>query len=250
VTNHQHTLKGLVRLVLDGTSGLIHDIDTDTLRPDVTGLLGQAGTGWAQGPILSHTYGGRILARNPNFWSPYEIDYWTNSAGKNLELVDEEEVRFSNETLRDARNATTALRAGVNVSCGATDEDSWEGFRFHTYIWAAVAGGMTPAEALRCVSLNSAHELGMDADLGSIENGKIADLVVLNSNPLVEIRSTTDIKYVIKDGIVRDAQTLDEVWPGKKIFPRFPWQAAPSEASTATPVTSEVASSATARSVQ
>ena len=70
---------------------------------------------------------------------------------------------------------------------------------------------MSPAEALRTATLNSALLLGLDQDLGSLEAGKIADLVILNSNPLDDIHYTTDIAFVMKDGVLRNAQNLDTV---------------------------------------
>jgi Imidazolonepropionase and related amidohydrolases len=67
--------------------------------------------------------------------------------------------------------------------------------------------------ALEVASLHGARFLGVDKDLGSIEVGKLADLMVLNSNPLENIKSTLDMKYVMKGGKLYDAMSLDEVWP-------------------------------------
>ena len=67
-----------------------------------------------------------------------------------------------------------------------------------------------PMAALEVASLHGAVFLGADQDIGSIEAGKLADLLVLNSNPLDNIRNTTDIMYVVQGGIVRDGLSLDE----------------------------------------
>ena len=64
----------------------------------------------------------------------------------------------------------------------------------------------------------------MSTDLGSIENGKMADIVVLNSNPLDNIRNSEDIQYVMKNGLMYEGDTLDMVWPHKKKFPKPYWQ--------------------------
>ena len=82
---------------------------------------------------------------------------------------------------------------------------------------------LTPMEALEAASLDGAHFLGLDQELGSITVGKLADLVVLDSNPLEDIRKTIDIRYVMKSGRLRDARTLDEVWPTTRPYGKHPW---------------------------
>ena len=62
-------------------------------------------------------------------------------------------------------------------------------------------------------SLHGARFIGMERDLGSLEVGKLADLMVLNANPLTNIRNTMDMLYVMKGGVLYDDETLDEVWP-------------------------------------
>jgi len=60
--------------------------------------------------------------------------------------------------------------------------------------------------------------------VGSLEEGKLADLLVLNSNPLEDIQKSRDLLYVIKNGVVYSADTLDEVWPTHATFPAFFWR--------------------------
>jgi len=60
-------------------------------------------------------------------------------------------------------------------------------------------------------------------DLGTLESGKLADLLVLNSNPLDDIRNTADIQYVMQGGILYEADTLDEVWPEQRAYGSYPW---------------------------
>ena len=72
-------------------------------------------------------------------------------------------------------------------------------------------GGMTPLEALRAATLHGAEYVGLDAEIGSIEQGKLADLVVLESNPLEDIRNTDTVRYTIINGRVYDARTMNEL---------------------------------------
>ena len=82
-----------------------------------------------------------------------------------------------------------------------------------------------PHAVLRAATLNGAHATGIDADTGSIEVGKIADLVILDRNPLEDIRHTLSVERVMKDGVLRDAYTLDETWPTKTPLPAWNVQA-------------------------
>jgi imidazolonepropionase-like amidohydrolase len=86
------------------------------------------------------------------------------------------------------------------------------GLGSHWEIWAAAAG-MENMDALAVATIHGARFLGLERELGSLAPGKLGDLVVLNSNPLDDIRNTADIEYVVKGGTVWEADTLDQVWP-------------------------------------
>ncbi|MCA1586765.1 MAG: amidohydrolase family protein [Acidobacteria bacterium] len=72
-------------------------------------------------------------------------------------------------------------------------------------------------------TLHGARFLGLERELGSLTSGKLADLIVLNSNPLENIRNTADIKFVVKGGTIWDAATLDQVWPRQVPFGDYYW---------------------------
>jgi cytosine/adenosine deaminase-related metal-dependent hydrolase len=82
---------------------------------------------------------------------------------------------------------------------------------------------MSPYQALWVASMGGAEFMGMTQVIGSIEAGKLADLIILNSNPLTDIRSTTDMQFVMKGGVLYEPDSLDEVWPRQKPFGAYPW---------------------------
>jgi imidazolonepropionase-like amidohydrolase len=91
------------------------------------------------------------------------------------------------------------------------------------------SGGISNHDMLKVATLLGAKALGLSKDLGSIAKGKIADLVVLEKNPLKNIRHTNTVTHVVKNGFVYDAETLDKVHPTNE-KQDYPWkQAAPSE---------------------
>lgn len=99
-----------------------------------------------------------------------------------------------------------------------------QGLGFHWELWAVASGGMSNHDALRVATIKGCEALGLDTDLGSLEIGKIADILIMNANPLDNLRHTNTLTHVIKNGVVYDADTLDEVAPVEKKAETFHWQ--------------------------
>jgi hypothetical protein len=119
-----------------------------------------------------------------------------------------------------AEGAAAVQRAGGLLGVGAHGEVPGPGT--HWEIQAYTAGGMTPHEALHAATIGSAETIGRQDEIGSLEPGKYADLVILDRNPLDDIRNTLAIAQVMKNGRLYDAATLDEVWPDqKKLAPQW-----------------------------
>ena len=121
-----------------------------------------------------------------------------------------------------ARGAKQLLDAGVLVQLGAHGQ--LQGLGAHWELWMLAQGGMTPMQALRCATLNGARYLGLDKDLGSLEAGKLADLVVLDRNPLDNIRNSDSVRYVMLNGRLFDAATMNEVGNHPRTRPAFAWK--------------------------
>lgn len=87
------------------------------------------------------------------------------------------------------------------------------------------SGGLSEHDALRAATILGAGAIGLDGDLGTIEAGKLADVVVLEDNPLDDIRNTNTVRYVMKNGRLYDGETLDELWPRERPLGDLTWQA-------------------------
>jgi imidazolonepropionase-like amidohydrolase len=118
-------------------------------------------------------------------------------------------------------SAAKIQRAGGLIGDGGHGQLQGVGYRGE--MWPLPMGGMTPREVLRAATIDGARIIGFDQDLGSLEAGKLADLIVLDANPLVDIHNTNTLRWVMKNVELYDAGTLNQVWPVEKAFPKFWW---------------------------
>ncbi len=103
-----------------------------------------------------------------------------------------------------------------------------QGIGCHWELWALQSGGMTPMEALRCATIFGAEAIGLNQDVGSLEIGKLADLVVLDQNPLTDIRNSNTIRFVMKNGELYEGDTMDQLWPvQRKLEKQYWWDREP-----------------------
>jgi imidazolonepropionase-like amidohydrolase len=106
-------------------------------------------------------------------------------------------------------------RAGVPALAGT--DTAWyqpytyAGFSLHDELALLVQAGLTPMESLQTATINPARFLGLEKDLGSVEEGKIANLVLLDADPLADIHNTTKISEVFLAGKEFDRAVLDQM---------------------------------------
>jgi imidazolonepropionase-like amidohydrolase/Tol biopolymer transport system component len=209
-------------MVVDGHTGVEHAIPVENAYDDVKQLWGATQVGYT--PTYNVAYGG--LDGEHYFYAT--TDVWKHPILKNFvprSVLEERAVRREiapeedYNVVRVAKTATELLHAGVRENLGAHGQR--EGLGAHWDMWMQVKGGMTPLEAIRNATLNGAHYLGMDRDIGSVEVGKLADLVVIDGDPTVDIRQSDHVVDVMLNGRLYSLPHMDEIAPRAK--PRAPF---------------------------
>ncbi|WP_136163214.1 amidohydrolase family protein [Sphingomonas flavalba] len=229
--------------IVDGNTKLEHNFPQSVLYDDVVSLFAQSKVAYS--PTLIVTFGGP--AGDP-YWRAH-TDVWTHPLLTRHEppsILNPTNVRrviAPEEDYADRINAREAHKLalkGVAVSIGAHGQEA--GIGSHWELWSFVRGGMTPIEALRAGTIESARSLGYQKDIGSLEPGKLADLVVLDADPTADIRNSDKISRVMLGGRLYDSATMNEVGTGS--FRRLPywWEtgAAGGAAAVARPVARDV----------
>jgi hypothetical protein len=123
-----------------------------------------------------------------------------------------------------AEGVADIVRAGGYAAIGEHGEQM--GYGSHWELWA-YATGLTPLEALKIATYDGAYFIGAHRELGSLKAGKLADLVILNADPMADIHNSADVAMVMKAGRLYQAGTLDEVWPTPTPYGRIPWPTSP-----------------------
>ena len=205
-------------MVADGHTGIEHALPVASAYADVMQYWGATKVGYT--PTLGVAYGGLGAE---NYWYAH-TQVWEDSRLRRFVPANAFEPRARRRTLaadndwnhvRVASLAKQLLDAGVKVQLGAHGQR--EGLAAHWELWSLAQGGMTPLEVLRAGTLAGAQYLGLDRDLGSLEPGKLADLLILDRDPRVDIRATRQVAMVMVGGQLFDAGTMAEIGGERRV---------------------------------
>jgi hypothetical protein len=228
-------------MMMDGYAGQEHALPIIPLYKDIVRLAVDSGIIYT--PTLIVAYGGPF---GENYWftreNPHDnkklarftphavLDGLTRRRGEGPDpgpggWFMEDEYVFR----KQAKVLKSIVESGGLVGVGSHGQ--LQGLGYHWELWMIQSGGMSNHDALRVATIMGATGLGLDKDLGSLEPGKLADLIVLDANPLENIRNTAQIRYVMKNGRLYEGETLKEIYPRQlepKLFTDF--EAAPNTA--------------------
>lgn len=224
-------------MIMDGHTGIEHNIPVAPVYKDIEELWKTSRTGYT--PTLIVNYGGMngeyYFYQKDKVWENEKLLKYTprsivDARARHRTMVPEEE--YENGHILVSKTVTALSNAGVKVNLGAHGQ--LQGLGAHWELWLLHQGGMTNMQALRAATINGAEYIGAGKDIGSLKEGKLADLIVLDGNPLEDIRNTETVKYTMVNGRLYDTDTMNEIgnspkerskfwWENNKYNTAFPW---------------------------
>lgn len=212
-------------LIADGNNTIEHNIPQNVLYEDVLQFWSQTDTGYT--PTLNVTYSG---ISGEDYWyqagdvwkhpllTRYVPDHILNPRAVRRQMAPEEDYadRFA------AREARKLADRGVSVHIGAHGQR--EGLGSHWEMWSFERGGYTPLQAIEAATIAPARQYRLDGELGSLEAGKLADLVIIDADPLVNLRDSDKVEYVMINGRLYESASLKEVATGDRVREPYYWE--------------------------
>lgn len=214
-------------MVMDGHTTIEHNIPVGVLYDDVINLWKNSQTAYTPTLIVCYNApsGEYYWYQHTNVWEKERLLRFTPRAiidtrSRFRTMLPEEE--YENGHILVSKSAKKLNDAGVKINMGAHGQI--QGIGAHWEIWMMKQGGMTNLEALRTATLNSAASLGLDNYIGSLQAGKLADIIVMDKNPLEDIYNTESIRYTMVNGRLYDADQMNEIGNYNKPRGKFYWE--------------------------
>ncbi|MFN3939285.1 MAG: amidohydrolase family protein, partial [Chitinophagales bacterium] len=214
-------------MILDGHTSVEHNLPVAPLYNDVIQLWAASNT--ANTPTLIVNYGSingeYYWYQNTNVWENEKLLKYTprgiiDSRSRHRTMVPQEE--YENGHILTSQSCKKLVDAGVKVCVGGHGQ--LQGLGVLWEMWNLSQGGMTNMQVLQAATIHGAEYIGMGAHLGSIENGKLADLIILDKNPLLDIRNIETVSYTMANGRLFETATMNEVGNYDKSRKKFFWE--------------------------
>lgn len=214
-------------MIKDGSTCIEHNPDFGETYKDVISVFSQSGSFLC--PTIQVSYSRlphyppmNYFRKNYMSRSDSKYEFFSNHADylTTFEAVENPEYQFGTPNFIPESNVDARIsKAGGRILVGSHGED--QGIGLHFELWALQMGGISNLEALRLATIVGAEGIGVQHDIGSIKVGKIADLLVLDKNPIEDIHNTLSITHVMKGGILYEANLLNQVWPKRVKLPSW-----------------------------
>ncbi len=219
--------------MIDGYTGHEHSLPLQPLYNDVVQFVAKTKTFYT--PTILVAYG-----------SPWVENHWFETTNV---LKDQKLARYiprelvngmmrrrpqwfapeeynSNGNSSIAKGVADIVKAGGRAGIGGHGQ--MQGLGVHWEIWSIQNGGLSNHDTLKVATIFGAEAIGLDGDVGSIEGGKLADLIIMDANPLTDIKNTNTIRFVMKNGELFEGDTLNQLWPTPKpLAPQYWWGTGP-----------------------
>ncbi len=212
--------------LIDGYPGQEHNYPVTPLYSDIINTTAESQMAYT--PTLLVTYGGpwaeNYFYATEDLIGDSKLEYFTPRADLDSKIRRRDNWFADEEYVMDRQSKTVRQIYDEGGILGVGSHGQLQGLGYHWELWAMAWDDVDPHEALRMATLHGAKAIGKKNDLGSIEEGKLADLVILEDNPLDNIRNTNTITQVMKNGRLYDGDTLEELWPEQREPEHLWWQ--------------------------